>query len=274
MSERDPWLIRLHISHVILSLGLVVSSMVAQADPAQPTDEVVVESRPHPEAKRYANLLRGTQIFAQYRQFAPQASLRFKLYPREAGVNMHNLKVQIVSKSVRIPLELDNELRFELPVNQTAVEENADLIYNRQEGTLGWRVDVRTPGIPENMRRLGDLRLECRVELFGAHVARTFGSLGVISKLSNPCTNPEAAYHFIADRPIFNVTLTYGNRSDSLPTEKLYGNDWSELMMGLVDWVLLRDRVFLAPLSDTTWPDDTLLEFDYMDDTPALGKAP
>ena len=247
--------------------------MVLQADPAQPTDEVVVESRAHPDAKSYAHLVRGTQIFEQYRQLAPRASLRFKLYPREAGVNMHDLKVQIVSKSVRIPLEVDNEARFEVPVNQTAVQENADLTYNRREGTLSWRADVRTPGLPENMRRLGDLRLECRVELLGAHVARMFDPLGFLPKLGDPCNNPQAAYHFIADRPIFNVTLIYGQRSASLSTEKLYGNDWNELMIRFTDWPLLRDRVFLAPLRDTTWPDDTLLEFDYMEDTPTLEKV-
>lgn len=274
-----------HIHHVLLSVGLAVSGMAAQAevlaadgkmkaDSTQPMDEVVVESRAHPEAKRYANLVRGMQIFDQYRQLAPRGYLRFKLYPREAGVNLHNLKLQIVSKSVRIPLELDDELRFELPVNQTAVKENADLIYNRREGTLGWRAEVRTPGIPENMRRLGDLRLECRVELMGAHVARAFDPLGVVSKSGDPCADPQAAYHFIAARPIFNVTLIYGKRNVSLSTEKLYGNDWNELKIRLSDWPLLRDRVFLAPLRDATWPDDTLLEFDYMDDSPTVEKAP
>ena len=126
------------LNRVVFSVGLMVSGMVSQAEviaadvnvkaePAQPMDEVVVESRAHPEAKRYANLVRGTQIFDQYRQLAPRASLRFRLYPREAGVDMHNLKVQIVSKSVRIPLELDDQLSFALPINQTAVKENAAL---------------------------------------------------------------------------------------------------------------------------------------------------
>jgi hypothetical protein len=273
------------ISAIALYIGMLAGSAVSQAatlpadgnaasNATQPMDEVVVESLRHPEARSYTHLVQGTRVFEQYRQLAPRASLRFKVYPRKPGVNMHDLKLQIVGRSVRIPLELDDELRFEVPIDQTALKENADLIYNRRDGTLGWRTDVRTPGVPENMRRLGDLRLECRVEVMGAHVARTVGALGIIASFGDPCANPDITYHFIADRPIFNVTLIYGDRRASLSTEKLYGNDWNEFMIRFADWPLLRDRVFLAPLRDTTWPDDTLLEFDYMEDAPTREKTP
>jgi pimeloyl-ACP methyl ester carboxylesterase len=231
---------------------------------ALPMEEVVVESLRHPEARSYARLVQGARIFDQYRQLAPRASLRFRVFPRKAGVDMHNLKVRIVSNSVSIPLELDDELRFELPIDQTAVKENADLIYNRRDGSLGWRTDVRTPGLPENARRLGDLRLECRVELMGAHVARGFDPLGLAGHLRDPCVSSQVTYHFIADKPIFNVTLISGTRSASLSTQKLYGNDWDPLLMRFMDWPLLRDRVFVAPLRDETWPDETLLEFESM----------
>jgi len=273
------------VNGIALFIGVLAGSAVSQAaaltaaensqsNSTQPMEEVVVESLRHPEARSYARLVQGTRVFNQYRQLAPRASLRFKVYPRKAGVDMHNLKLVIVSRSVRIPVELDSELRFEVPIDQTALQENADLIYNRRDGSLGWRTDVRTPGIPENMRRLGDLRLECRVEVMGAHVARMFDPLGFLPRSGDPCANPRMAYHFIADRPIFNVTLIYGKRSASLSAEKLYGNDWDEFIIRFLDWPLLRDRVFLAPLRDTTWPDDTLLEFDYMEDAPTLEKAP
>jgi len=245
----------------------------AAENTTQPMEEVVVESLRHPEARSYARLVQGARIFEQYRQLAPKASLRFKVYPRKAGVDMHNLKVQIVSKSVRIPLALDDELRFELPINETAVKENADLIYNRSDGSLGWRTDVRTPGVPENTRRLGDLRLECRVELMGAHVARGLDPLGIVGHFGDPCGSPQVTYHFIADKPIFNVTLIDGTRSASLSTQRLYGNDWDQLLIRFMDWPLLRDRVYLAPLRDATWPDDTLLEFEDMEESLTFGQT-
>jgi hypothetical protein len=274
-------------SGIALCIGLLVvnalprgATLAAEANvqsaATQPLDEVVVESLRHPEARSYARLVQGTRIFQQYRQqLAPRASLRFRVYPRKAGVDMHGLQLAIVSRSARIPVGLDSELRFEVPIDQTALNENADLIYNRRDGTLGWRTDVRTAGIPENMRRLGDLRLECRVELMGAHVARGFNPFGFMgSALGDPCDKPGRYYHFYADRPIFAVTLRYGERSAWLSTGKLYGNDVPEWQLLFMDWPRFRERVFLAPLRNTTWPDETLLEFDYMDATPESAAPP
>jgi hypothetical protein len=45
----------------------------------------------------------------------------------------------------------------------------------------------------------------------------------------------------------------------------LYGNR-TLVARSLVDFMLLDDQVYEVPLADTTWPDDTLVEFEYMDD--------
>ena len=34
------------------------------------------------------------------------------------------------------------------------------------------------------------------------------------------------------------------------------------------DCEVLLDRTYFLPLGDRSWPDDTLVEFDYMDDAP------
>jgi hypothetical protein len=246
----------------------------ADGDTQPPMDTVVVESLRHPEDRSYARVVQGTRIFEQYRQLAPKASLRFKVYPRKAGVDMHDLRLRIVSRSVRIPLELDDDLSFEVPVDETALRENADLIYNRADGSLGWRTDVRTPGIPPSMRRLGDLRLECLVEAKGAHVARGFNPLALATVLgANPCESPQFHYHFYADRSIFDVTLEDGPHRASLPIGQLYGNDMDALQRSFMDWQLFRDRVFLAPLHEKGWSDETLLEFAYMEDPSQPGTT-
>jgi hypothetical protein len=128
-----------------------------------------------------------------------------------------------------------------------------------------------------NTRRLGDLRLECRVDVMGAHVANGHAPLSIVmEKLSaDVCNRDDLYYHFYADRPIFNVTLTYGNRTLELMSDKLYGNDAPRLLLSSMDWNIVRDQIYLLPLNDVSWPDDTVVSFEYMDDPaapPATGQ--
>ena len=94
------------------------------------------------------------------------------------------------------------------------------------------------------------------------------------------CDSANENYFFFTERPLFNVTLVHGQRRLSLPLDRLYAGfsedpiDKSNLKY--FDVEVLLDRSYYAPLGDPSWPDDTLLEFEYMDDTPAsaVGSKP
>ena len=49
--------------------------------------------------------------------------------------------------------------------SQAAYDADATFILNRKNGLYTGHPEVRTAGLPDNVRRLGDLRLECRVTI-------------------------------------------------------------------------------------------------------------
>jgi hypothetical protein len=81
---------------------------------------------------------------------------------------------------------------------------------------------------------------------------------------------------FFAERPLFGVTLVAGDRREMLPVNKLYAgisrNPMTASELEHCDCEVLIDRTYYAPLADRSWPDDTLLEFEYMDASAAPAR--
>lgn len=122
--------------------------------------------------------------------------------------------------------------------------------------------------MPEGERRLGDLRLQCRVA-FGSGVARGATGFGWLrSMLIDDCWDKDWSPSNFADRPVFAVTLVSGERRLTLSSRLLHGlrdeggpdYDWG---------FSLRERMFRLPLGDASWPDGTRVVFETMDDPPA-----
>jgi hypothetical protein len=84
------------------------------------------------------------------------------------------------------------------------------------------------------------------------------------------CNSPRGNYLFFTERPVFKVTLRAGERSEILPFRMMYaGGDRTGDMLEYCDCQVMLDRTYYAPIWDKGWPDDTLLEFEYMDE-PAM----
>jgi hypothetical protein len=240
----------------------------ARADQPVPRVEVQGSAQDRDE-KSYRAMLAGMNVFEKNHSLAPAAALRFKVFPRHAGVSMDGLVVQIVGERTGIPVPLAADQSFTLPRDANAAGADAMVRFNRQAGSLAWRADVRSPGVPANARRLGDLLLECRVAMAGDLVAYVHHPINLlITKMEDPCRTLPINIFYFADRPVFSVTLVSGNRRRILPAALLHGPA-APLMLGHEDWIFLRERVFTVKfksLYDEGWPDDTLLQFDYMDD--------
>lgn len=73
------------------------------------------------------------------------------------------LSLRLASDSVSIPITIDTDGRFAIPRSQAAYDADATFILNKKNGLFTYYPDIRTPGLPQNVRRLGDLRLECFV---------------------------------------------------------------------------------------------------------------
>ena len=162
---------------------------------------------------------------------------------------------------------------FTLERNAKAFSENAQVIPNRKAQSMTWRSDIRTPGLPADTRRLGDLRLECRVGMEAGLISNSSNIIGRITQavMDTPayCDRKAPLYLFFADRPLFSVTLASGIRREVLSIDKLYASasDDPGLKTDLpyCDCEVLIDRTYVLPLGDRSWPDDTLVAFEYMD---------
>ncbi|MDY0747398.1 hypothetical protein SNE35_23040 [Paucibacter sp. R3-3] len=226
--------------------------------------------------KSYRRMLRGMDLFERERAaLAPQATLRFKLLPRKPGTNMDHLTLEIDGKSFDEQLPVAPDHTFTLPRDARAEAEDAVVTPNRRKLSMTWRTEIRTPGLAAGERRLGDLRLECLVGIEAGLVSNS-DPLGRIADLfTSPrsyCGQADARYLFFAERPLFAVTLVSGARRETLPIDKLYAtaSDDPGLKHDLpyCDCEVLVDRSYFLPLGDKSWPDDTRVEFEYMDDPP------
>jgi len=261
---------------LVASVLLACSAAPAQ-EPAAPS--VVVRSTRDPVDKSYRKMLKGMERFQRSQTVAPGATLRFRLLPRTPAVDMQGIQLTVVGDTASMPVEVGADNSFALARNATLLREDAALIANRKTSSMTWRAEVRSPGVPDGMRRLGDLRLECLVGMEAGLVSNNsqlFRWLGdLLSDPDRVCADPDGNYLFFAERPLFSVIAQFGQRREVLPFRMTYaggGPPASELPY--CDCQVLLDRSYYAPLWDRSWPDDTLISFAYMDDAPQPGDAP
>ena len=258
-----------------LSLSLSLNAG-AQTKDEQSLPPVTVAGKANldPVEKSYRKMIRSMDLFNKQRAFAPNASLRFKLLARRRDTNMNDVGIDVLGTSVSFSVPISPDGTFALPRNAQAFDENAQVTPNRKRQSMTWRSDIRTPGLPLNSRRLGDLRLECRVGMEAGLVSNSSTLAGRIAQaiLDTPayCEKAAPLYLFFADRPVFSVALVDGQRREVLAINQLYAAaiDDPKLQDDLpyCDCEVLVDRTYVLPLGDKSWPDDTWVEFEFMDD--------
>lgn len=240
-----------------------------------PQVTVSAQANRDPVEKSYRKMVRGMDLFEKQRAaMAPNASLRFKLLPRKRETDMNRIEMEVIGTNEAFGVAVAPDHTFTLERNQKAFDENALVIPNRKAQTMTWRTEIRTPGLPPNARRLGDLRLECQVGMEAGLVSNTTNVVGRLARviLDTPayCDRKAPLYLFFADRPLFSVAMVNGPRREILSIDKLYAaaSDDPNLNSDLpyCDCEVLVDRTYVLPLGDRSWPDDTLVEFEYMDE--------
>jgi hypothetical protein len=271
---------RLRPACIAIAAMLLFAGGVLAADaPAKPDQAVVVTAMRDPVDKSYRKMIRGMDLFEQLHAMAPGAVLRYKLLPRQRTTNMAGIVVEIVAATITLPVEVAADRSFTLERDAIALAEDASVMPNRKAASLTWRTDIRTPGLPSDTRRLGDLRLECRVGLEAGLVSNSLPGLGAITSLihgmTDFCNGADAPYLFFADRPLFSVTLSAGARRETLSIDALYaGMSYGRITqsdLAYCDCQVLLDRTYFLPLGDRSWPDDTLVGFEYMDAAAVTG---
>ena len=225
-----------------------------------------------PVDKSYRKMIQGMDRFERDRAtYAPASVLRFRLLPRLPNAKMDGITLRVAGDTLTLPVQLAPDNSFTLARNEQALRQDAAVVANRKATSMTWRAWVRTPDLPPGARRLGDLRLECRVGMDSGLISNTspiFAWLtNALSDTEQICSSPDGNYLFFAERPVFSVILRDGARREVLPFKLLYaGGNETRASLPYCDCQVLLDRSYYAPLWDTSWPDDTLVEFEYMDE--------
>lgn len=261
--------IRNFVALIGLSAALLAPQGAASAA-GEPIQTVRVPYVRDPVDKSYRKMILGMERFERERSLAPQASLRFRLLPRLPHSRLDGVSLRVAGDTVSLPLTIAPDFSFVLPRSEQAARENAAVVANRKSDSMTWRAWVQSPGVLPGTRRLGDLRLECKVGMDAGLVSNTSPIFGWLSNMltdtDQVCNNADGNYLFFADRPIFSVSLRHGERREVLPFKMLYaGGDQTAESLPFCDCQVLLDRSFYAPIWDRSWPDDTVVEFEYMD---------
>lgn len=256
------------------TLAALGAGALAQPTARLPPVTVTGKAVRDPVEKSYRKMVRGMDLFERNRATAPDAALSFRLLPRKRDTDMNSVRVDVVGREVDFNVPVAPDGTFVLPRNRQALAEDAVVTPNRRQLTMTWRSEVRTPGLPPATRRLGDLRLECAVGIEAGLISNNRGLIDRITEFlfadtPDYCNGRNQRYLYFSDQPLFNVTLVDGQRRQVVPVDRLYagasGDPSLPAELPYCDCEVLIDRTYFLPLGDRSWPDDTLVEFEFMD---------
>ena len=241
-------LLALFVSCMSFSCILCAQAQDASAPEDSPGEQIVdVHGTRDPDLQPYRTMLKGLDAFADHQRLAPAAPLRFKLLAATPAISMTGATLRLEADNLSIAIPLANDGTFALARDKTAFDANADLVSNKKRSTVRWRPSIVTPGLPANVRRLGDLRLECEVRWAVEQDALPFMRRNLFKLAGGPCHSAMISVPYPAGRTLSGVLLRSGERSARLP--------------------LSEDRNrYTPPLHDSSWNDDTLLTFSYADE--------
>ncbi|MGK5035047.1 hypothetical protein [Janthinobacterium sp. LB3P118] len=170
---------------------------------------------------------------------------------------MHDLALRIAGNETSIALPLSADGSFTLPRSAQADSEDADLITNKKKGQYRWQPAIQSDGVQASMRRLGDLRLQCQVMIAIAKKEIAFWVrtlVGTLLRTTDWCSAEQFKMDTRSDAPLASATLLAGEQRIALTVEK-------------------EGSSFLAPIGDTRYAHDTLIELLYHHDPDATPPA-
>ena len=229
--------------------ALAQEQTAAPGDTAsQDIQQVVdVQSTRDPDLRPYRTMLKGLDAYADHQRLAPGAPLRFMLVPATPQARLDGVTLHLSADNLSIPVPLAADGGFTLTRDKTAYDANADLVSNKKRDTLRWRADIHTPGLPANVRRLGDLRLECEIRWAVEQDQLSFVRRNLFRMAGGPCHSSLIHVLYPVPRSVAGVQARSGERT--------------------LDIRVTDDRQrYVPPLHDQSWDDDTLLTITYADD--------
>lgn len=247
----------------LFALALGLGATATATGEVKEMPEVHVDGVRNPMMRSYRAVSAGLDEFDEYRQrLAPRApELRFRARRGARRPDTpEGLALRIASDDASVPVPIDAGGIFIVPRLESAYASDADLVFNQKRSAFRIDPEIRTPGLPENVRRLGDLRLECRVAVAIAKKEMKFWQVAMVDTLlvaTDWCAKfgqadstymKDVGFPFNAPSPLAGATLKDGERSVPLKVVK---------------------SSFEVPIGDTSWSNDALIELQYAGETDA-----
>lgn len=233
---------------LLAALSTCLLPAMAQDQAAAPGDAanqdmqqiVDVQGTRDPDLRPYRTMLKGLDAYADHQHLAPDAPLRFMLIPATPKARLDGVTLHLSADNLSIPIPLAADGGFILTRDKTAYDANADLVSNKKRATLRWRADIHTPGLPPNVRRLGDLRLECEIRWAVEQDDLPFVRRNLFRLAGGPCHSSLIHVPYPVFRKLLAVQARSGERT--------------------LDIRITEDRQrYVPPLHDASWDDNTLL---------------
>lgn len=255
---------RLHAG-CLLMLSLCAGAGAAQETPVADVDVVPgkdqtgvvhVNAMKNPEIHSYRAIVAGMDKFDELHALAPAVPrLLFAARARNGGPLRGQVPAaKLSADDFALALPVDVDAQFEVPRSRQAWDARAELVLSRKRSEVRVWPAIRTPGLADNQRRLGDVRLECQV-------------LVAVAK-------EEAPFWAVA---LGNSVMLTGDWCSVLKDKD---RTWSVRMPAELASATLRDgehrltlkvkgNAFAVPISDTGWSNDALVEVTYAPAGPA-----
>jgi hypothetical protein len=275
-------------SFMLIGIAIWMPAYAADVTPQAPEEEEIKVVGGPTDSVPYRKLWEMHEAFEEKHALAPKASLRFKLVPIRPHVSLEGATLMIAGKDSQVEFPIAADGSFELPDLPAMREEDATVVLNRHTGQFLWTPDIRTPGLPEHARRLGDLRLECQVAYSIGWLPITHGA----NPLERSFISSVGACHFRLARPLYpapadatGITLAFGDQHETLSGTllgmnlvEMHGPGWYVTQQGGFPPRVKQDYLaggwYRPPLGDPKWPNDTLLEFSVKSEQMAAASQP
>jgi hypothetical protein len=242
--------------------SLLAAVLASAAMPALAADmdkeeaaKVHINALKDPELKNYRAIVAGLDKFDQLHALAPAIpQLQFQVEGRNGKALEGGLPVaRIAADDFSIPLTLDQDARFVIPRSQAAYDAKAELVLNRKKHEARVEAYVRSPGLPDNQYRMGDVRLDCQVKVAIGKEEIPFWANALINSIlftTDWCSwfkgqtpkGGDRSWSHKATAKLGAATLRDGERSLAL---KVSG------------------KSFRLPIGDTSWSNDAIVELEF-----------
>ena len=242
---------------VAVSIGALLASSPAAAVPG--VDEpakIEVSTLRKPLLRKYEAVVAGLDAFDKHHALAPavpepQFRIRLSSVAKTVLASPEQLRVRLEGdRDFILPLALGAGNLFTVPRSQAALDTKAELVLNQKRRDYRIEPHVRTPGLPANVRRLGDLRLECKVTMAIAKeempllMVLAANSLFMSRDWCTIFTEDKTLFSVTTAEPLSRATLQEGERRQAL---KVKGNE------------------FEVAIADVSWGDNALVTLEFGD---------